>query len=74
MTDHEHSTRFAIPNISPEEALRLVQLLETLQRAIWQVHGHSMSEFLSDRFVDATQHGGHIDELQLDLSDTDLPF
>lgn len=72
MTSEGRSTILELPPLGPEEALRLVHLLERLQSAIWTAHGHRMSELLLDRRIDRCD----IDEDQLDLFDgnDDFPF
>jgi hypothetical protein len=61
-----------LPPLDAREALRLVHILESLQRALWKAHGPEMSELLIDCHIAA---GGDA-ESRLDLfgDDADLPF
>ena len=56
-----------LPPLYPEEALRLVALLERASRAIWRAHGMQMGECLVDR------HMNHV-TTSIDPNDFDLPF
>lgn len=52
MTDTDTSPSLLIDvaaSWSPDQALVVVSLLDSLASAIWQVHGEAMSELIADR-------------------------
>jgi len=58
-----------LPALDAREALRLIHLLEALQRALWSMHGPEMSELLIDHHI-----AGDASQLDLFDADADLPF
>jgi len=65
-----------LPPLPPDDALRIVHLLERIQSAIWEAHGDAMGELLVSHYTD--HHGPpepSDDALLRSLDqDGDLPF
>lgn len=68
MTSIRH-VHLELPPLDAGEALRLVQLLEAIQQALWMACGPEMSELLIDHHI-----AGDPSQLDLFDSDEDLPF
>ena len=62
---------FCLPPLAPDEALRLVNLLERITHAIWDAHGAQMVALLAA--VPPASKSSPSDDT-VDLADRDLPF
>lgn len=63
---------FCLPPLAPDEALRLVTLLERITHSIWDAHGAQMAALLA-ALPPEPDSDSSSDEL-VDLADNDLPF
>ena len=61
--------QFQLPPLCGDSALLIVNLLERIIHAIWQLHGQAMLELLND-----THARPHRDPVPDPLADEDLPF